>query len=272
MKKTKILVPAMGMLILSTAASITGTVAWFATNASVNATNMQVIVKTNNTYLLISDTATTAAGIQSGALKAVDIAMADNESKVFPSAPCANATDTARLTVAEGHKNTAGAAISTAGAIVNSAATAAQYTNWYTAAATAPGSAALDANSVVQLASFDNYVIIKTVYLTVAAGANGAHSLTVKPTWTQNSTGTDLAAVKAIVTTDDGGFAMLSSDSTAAADISGSDTTITDSVVRTVNIYLYYDGNESVVYTNNMANLLGGKIDLEFGVTAYVGA
>ncbi|MBO7546290.1 MAG: hypothetical protein J6T19_06270 [Paludibacteraceae bacterium] len=45
MKKTKILVPAMGLLLLSTAASLTGTVAWFAANASVSVTNMQVKAK-----------------------------------------------------------------------------------------------------------------------------------------------------------------------------------------------------------------------------------
>ena len=45
MKKTKIIVPALGMLLLSTAASVTGTVAWFAANASVSVTNMQVKAK-----------------------------------------------------------------------------------------------------------------------------------------------------------------------------------------------------------------------------------
>ena len=46
MKKTKIIIPSLGLLLLSTAASITGTVAWFAANASVTATGMQVKAKT----------------------------------------------------------------------------------------------------------------------------------------------------------------------------------------------------------------------------------
>ena len=42
MKKTKILVPALGMLLLSTAASVTGTVEWFAANAQVTANGMAI--------------------------------------------------------------------------------------------------------------------------------------------------------------------------------------------------------------------------------------
>ena len=45
MKKTKIIIPALGMLLLSTAASITGTVAWFSMNTTVTATGMQVQAK-----------------------------------------------------------------------------------------------------------------------------------------------------------------------------------------------------------------------------------
>ena len=53
MKKTKIIVPALGMLLLGTAASVTSTVAWFAMNSSVSATGMQIKVKTESVFLLI---------------------------------------------------------------------------------------------------------------------------------------------------------------------------------------------------------------------------
>ena len=42
MKKTKVIIPALGILLLSTAASVTGTVAWFSMNADVKAQGMQV--------------------------------------------------------------------------------------------------------------------------------------------------------------------------------------------------------------------------------------
>ncbi len=60
MKKTKVIIPALGILLLSTAASVTGTVAWFSMNSDVTASSMSVkavaesgiaiaAYKTNNT-------------------------------------------------------------------------------------------------------------------------------------------------------------------------------------------------------------------------------
>ena len=40
------------------------------------------------------------------------------------------------------------------------------------------------------------------------------------------------------------------------------------STVLTVKIYIYYDGNNTNVFTNNAANLTGATIDLAFDVTA----
>ena len=52
MKKTKIIVPAMGLLILGTAASVTGTVAWFSMNNSVNVTGMNVRTTVGSNILI----------------------------------------------------------------------------------------------------------------------------------------------------------------------------------------------------------------------------
>ena len=60
MKKTKVIIPALGMLLLSTAASVTGTVAWFAANASVTATGMQLKATTDSEYLVISHSSASA--------------------------------------------------------------------------------------------------------------------------------------------------------------------------------------------------------------------
>ena len=56
MKKTKIIIPAMGLLLLGTAASVTGTVAWFSMNTSVKITGMQVKTKVSNNLLIAADT------------------------------------------------------------------------------------------------------------------------------------------------------------------------------------------------------------------------
>lgn len=56
MKKSKVLVPALGILVLSTAASITGTVAWFSVNNSVSVTGMTVTTKVSSNLLIAEDT------------------------------------------------------------------------------------------------------------------------------------------------------------------------------------------------------------------------
>ena len=55
MKKTKVIIPALGILLLSTAASVTGTVAWFSSNASVSATGMSVKAHTDEALVIDSD-------------------------------------------------------------------------------------------------------------------------------------------------------------------------------------------------------------------------
>ena len=274
MKKTKILVPAMGMLLLSTAASVTGTVAWFAANASVEASGMQLHAKSDTTYLLISKTNNTADDIQAensnAGFKEVDFGMTANDSKVYPSAPALNNTDTGYLTTSG--KQVGGATITTAGVIIDNEAKASAVTNWYTASALGTGAADIDAASARQLTSFTDYVIIKTVWLTIADGANPAHNLTVTPTFTQIGAGDDITAVKMLVTTDDGGFAALSSaNNNTAVNIKGSDHTLDNTHVREIKMYLYYDGNDSKVYTNHMASLTGAEVELSFGVTAGEG-
>lgn len=57
MKKTKVIIPALGILLLSTAASVTGTVAWFSANQSVTATGMKVQAKAETGLLISADKA-----------------------------------------------------------------------------------------------------------------------------------------------------------------------------------------------------------------------
>ena len=61
MKKTKIIIPAMGMLLLGTAASVTGTVAWFSMNASVNVTGMTVKTTVSDNLFIAGDTLASVA-------------------------------------------------------------------------------------------------------------------------------------------------------------------------------------------------------------------
>ena len=63
MKKTKIVVPALAVLLLSTAASVSGTVAWFSMNNKVTVTGMSVTTKVSSS-ILISETNASAASYQ----------------------------------------------------------------------------------------------------------------------------------------------------------------------------------------------------------------
>lgn len=56
MKKSKIIVPALGLIALSTAASITGTVAWFTANNSVTITGMSVKTNVASNLFIAGDT------------------------------------------------------------------------------------------------------------------------------------------------------------------------------------------------------------------------
>lgn len=267
MKTMKKLIPALAMLLVSAVLLGTSTFAWFSMNTTVTATNMQVVAKSNNTFLLINtgdnDTATE---IQSANVTTIPLTVSNEDAKVFPSRPCLTAEDAALLPATTG-KKVGGAAITVAGAQVTNTATASAVTNWYTATAADSGASTKASGSERQLESFTNYVIVRTAYLTVSVGATKVNNLTVTPTITQKTSGADISAVKLLVVTDDGGFAAITSANNAQAiDIKGSNTDITDSTVRTVTIYMYYDGEESVVYTNNMANLKGCDISLQFDV------
>jgi len=52
MKKSKIIIPALAMLVMSTAATVTGTVAWFTMNTTANAEGMAVSAKTNGSLIV----------------------------------------------------------------------------------------------------------------------------------------------------------------------------------------------------------------------------
>ena len=77
MKKTKVVIPALGMLLLSTAASVTGTVAWFAANATVDANGMAITAKTDSELLVISKTSDLSAN-------AATVALATPTGQVLP--------------------------------------------------------------------------------------------------------------------------------------------------------------------------------------------
>jgi hypothetical protein len=260
------LMSAIGMLTVSAAMLVSSTFAWFSMNKTVTAQSMTINAKSDGTFLLIdngdNDTADEIQATQSSSVTWIESA-----ATLFPSAPVQSATEVGYTAV--GKKTTAGTDVTTAGAIFNNRTGAALYTNWYTANADDPTKTDIDATTAKQLAAFTGYVIKETMYMTVADGSNGANNLTVTPNFTQVGAGNDLTAARMLVVTSDGGFAILnSSQNGTKVDIKGSNTTLTDTTVLTVDVYFYIDGNAEKVYTNNRTNLTGVQMDLTFDVDA----
>ena len=269
MKKFKKLIPALCMLLVSAVMLGTTTFAWFSMNNRVTASGMQVVAKSDNTYLLIgtgdNNTYQKIQALANGTT--ADLAVTDTEAKVYPSRPAQDTTEVGYLAIDK--YNIDGQKVTTAGVAVTTKATAAAATNWFTASALKSDSSAIDGTSAKQLTadSFGNYVIKKTVYLTVAAGANPAKNLSVKATITGKAAGKNFSAVKVLVATETG-MAILDSANTTSTAI-GSDTAlITSTTVVAVDIYIYYDGNDSTVNTNASADLTGATISLAFEVAS----
>ena len=77
----------------------------------------------------------------------------------------------------------------------------------------------------------------------------------------------NLNGVKVMVATDDRGFAILDVEqngTAASIEAASEPVKITSTTVRTVDIYLYIDGESTAVYTNNIPNLGDASIDLSF--------
>ena len=251
MKKTKIVIPALGLLLLSTAASITGTVAWFASQATVTATGMSVTVKSDTAFLLIkAGSAATAADVRNGG------------------AASANASTASRHLLPVAHESAA-TTIATTEATTGEGASATM-TNWYYYYSKDPtlsngGTAGLSDKYNVLSSSFENYVLANEFNLTLAEGSSPMNTLrvghcTITPTTAKPE------AVKVLVATS---TAAEEFDGTGADGSTTLQSALTDETVMQVKVYIYWDGADSDVYTNNIDNLLSTSVEITF--TGLVG-
>ena len=223
---------------------------------------MSISAKSDSTFLLISKTNTQAADIQTEKKTLVDDLASDvTKTTLIPSTPAVAADLTTYATPLTGAE------------AVTDKDTAAVQSNWWTANSSDPAKATENTINVTKLKAenFSDYVIKKTVYLTVAKGANNATNLKVTPTFAKTGTDdqTDYTGVKVLVATSDDGFAILDKDSTET-DIKGDNTALTDSTVLTVDLYIYYDGKDSTVYSNNYSKLAGADVTFTFKVEPIV--
>lgn len=84
MKKSKIIIPALAMLVMSTAATVTGTVAWFTMNTTASAEGMVVSAKTNGS-LIVKEIDFDDPQLPGASDKATKVIFGNAEHKFYPS-------------------------------------------------------------------------------------------------------------------------------------------------------------------------------------------
>lgn len=244
MKKFRKVIPALCMLLISAVLMSTSTFAWFSMNKKVTATGMQITAKSDNIYLLISSEKTTVSEIRTEGAIAADLTILADDAKVYPSA----------------HETT------------SDIATLATATNWYyeIAETTDDSAAASGTKTALNDDLLPKYVLHKTVYITLAANSDPAANLRVSAAIASNSTATGgsatFAPVKVVVGAVGGGMVELDSATPSSTTVLKSSITKDDATPVQVEIYIYYNGADEAVYTDNLANLDGATIDLTFTV------
>ncbi len=247
MKKTRKLIPAFAMLLISAVLMSTASFAWFSMNRDVTANDISVSANTDSTYLLI---ATTLTG--------------ENDAEKLASIRTGGQTDVTFSDPAVALKPSAHNALGTQNGEISKTSDANTLTNWFTKNAAAPGASAADSSAAQPLSAFDGYVIRKTFYIAVAAGSKAGSNLLVSATFEAPASGKDNSAVTVLVTSPSAAV-ELSSTSTSSSTALVSSVPVDGYV--TIDVYIYYDGENSAVYTNNADNLAGTKIDLTFTVS-----
>lgn len=256
MKLTKKLLPALGMLALSACMLITSTFAWFSMNTQVSATNMQVTAVTDQVFLQIvkkGDTFTNGT-VQSEA------AAADNDAKY--SAVNVYADDQA--TAYTGGKSFV----------------------WLTTTSANPAVADKNANSDWTVANPDTYTY-KTQYelrLDPTAGSNNGGKLKVTSVTFAEGTDTDpdiSAAVAVLIVCEEDNLSMLYTQATAGTFTKkAGDTALTtgnfpasttsQNNIKTVTVYVFFDGSNAACTTNNATAADGATfaVNVTFNVNA----
>lgn len=259
MKATKKIVGAACALVAAVALSAGSTFAWFVSNGDVSATGLEIDVKTNNAYLVISDTvAGLADGDTSLDLSAVGKDDKGNAVELKPSA-----YDTDAVFTATGEK------------LITSP------TSWYTGEGTDANNGDLSGDKVYLTASnFSEYVVTADIYVSVLGAVSiDTVNMSIKATPDWNSTdGTNNDAISVLVLyrtvenaegVEGGDWEKTESKSGSHVIGTGGSLKINDAPLASTHyiqlkVMVYFDGNNSAVTTANQLNLAGVTLQFDF--------
>ena len=226
MKKTKIIIPALGILLLSTAASVTGTVAWFSTNSQVSATGMTISAKTDSKFLIIT------AGSWDNTARTTTVNTSSTAKSLYPVAPSPAAPATA---------------------ITPSNITTAA--NWHYAYSAGPDKYAAS-TAYTACETLTDYVASETFYVglnNTSSEGNSANNIVLRQVTLPANTGISAYVVWG---TNDSNIHLYSASTTVALDLGVKAST----AGLKIDIYYFIDGENSNVYSENSAALTGYSV------------
>ena len=243
MKATRKLIPAFAMLLIAAVMMSTATFAWFSTNSQVNVNGITISAKANNTYLIISETASdmSLAGYTNTQVKYTT----NNTFELFPV--------TYFKTAPSGKTTTEGEAVDI---------------GWYIARAAEIDASAAEEGTYTPIAEGalegGSYAVKKTYYIGIAENFLGATDLKVTGFTSTASAGTIVVKCGTNVSVCKSGNV----DGVTLANALSAKKGETAAVYATVEVWYFIDGEDQFVYTNNATNLKNFTFDITFGVTA----
>lgn len=250
MKMTRKLIPALVMLLVSAIMLSTASFAWFASNDKVTATDMSVTAKSAARFLEISTTedADYAASAQAtNASKNVDLIHA----KITGTNTVTWYTGSSTLADDKGTTNTA-----------------------------APIAVDMETGNYINGDTTIEYALVNTFYVKMSTGSTiDLTNLTVTKVTVTGTTSALDPALRVLVVGDDGAqiYRPTADGTLDAVTITGSTNSATlintipkEGTVKTIKVYVYFDGDDTAATTNNAATLVAKTVSVEF--TAYPAA
>lgn len=242
--KTQLLA-AVAMVLVASVALGSSTYAWFANNNKVTAEGMSVTAKSDVSFLLIKAGTADAASVKNDAKTAAN--GTNSTAALLPTAH----KDVKNITEVEA-KNT------------DSATDTEVKTNWYYKYAEAPNAAAAAENAAelkIADTDFTKYVLVNEFSICTADGSNQMSNLVVS-NCTLTTEGDK--AVKVLVATGTACVELGEGTTSSTTPLAG---TVKSDEVVTVKVYVYWDGNDTDVFTNGIADLQNTAVSLEFSAT-----
>lgn len=244
MKISKTLLPALVMLLVSAVMLSTASFAWFAMQDTVDATGMNVSVKSDSLYLYIQ------AAAAEGDAPAASVIVEGN--KKSDDGKALGGNDSIKPAAIETGKNSLEDLLKPG--------------SWYTARSADPGESTISGNKTyLTTGNFGEYVVTYKFYVTIAQGSQDISALKITNFSLTGDDGKDLP-VKVVIASEAGSEEFDSKKTAGAGNLLASNDTLTVGEVVSFYVFVYYDGNDKSVFTNNLAKI--SQANISFSVQA----